>query len=282
MLASTLFTTLAVLGTASAAPAQPVEDSANSAYANSTLAARGTEGKSVPENWPLIYWTMVENELVGTVSERNPDSMFEKCVVQYWGKRREDSEGEYQEAHVRCWKKTKWVAWDIKRMGDVSNCDTESKSETWTIEKGQTSTWDASAGIEGLFKMFSINLGASMSKSESKNSGYSRTVECNPDFKDKKCLIAGQAVIELETREGWVRLYPEDVDKKDENKMYDRWHGKSDQHPYGMEYYQEQVYRHVDYEYADGWNHWEGIGTEQCISLFDNRNWKASNYLKNE
>lgn len=274
MLASTLFATLAVLGTSMAAPVTEPGTSANPA-----LVARAPGEK--PKNWPIDHFiTLTDNgKLLGIVDEKAAGSVLEKCVVTDWGKEYSNDQGKYRNGYVVCWQKTKHIAWDIRRMGDVNNCDTESKTETWELSEGQRESWEVSASISAAFEAFGFSMSASTSSEHTKNSAYTKSVACNPDFKDKRCLVGGQAILEVETVEGWVKLPPSDVDKKNKNKLYSNWQDVDTQNePYGMyDSFTKNTYRSVDYGgYESGWNTWEGIGQEQCMTIFDNRFYAAT------
>lgn len=277
MLATMLFSALAVLGTSMAAPAYSDSDCLDDIPNNSTLQARFVD--QIPENWPLEYWVDYDNsKLVGTVKEHQAESPLAECRAAYWGKSHWRGDGRYTDAYLICRQNTKRVAWDIKRIGEVVNCGTEKVSTTWEVTEGQTETFGANAGLEATFEGFGVNLGMSASQTSSKSEHYSQTVECDPAFKDKKCKIAGQALLELHVVEGWVNIPDADVDKKQAGKFYKTWqNGNADQEPYGMRDFKSIVHRHVDYEgYADGWNAWEGIGQAECVDIIENRHYKAS------
>lgn len=273
MLAATLFSTLAVLGTTMAAPANGDAFSTG----NSTLLARAAVG-DVPENWPINGWVIVDGKLVGTVEEDPAANPLADCKVDQWGKTKKNDLGEYKNAHIKCRQWTKKAAWDIRRMGSATNCGTENKTETWTLSEGQTTEFGVNANVEATFSLFKVNIGASFKKTSSKNQGYTKTVSCNPTFKDIKCRIAAQAAIEMETVEGWVRIPIADVDEKDKDKVYSNWQGvNADDALLGIDdQASRKNYRHVDYDnYPDGWNDWEGIGQRECVDIIDNKYYKA-------
>lgn len=274
MLATTLFSALAVLGTSMAAPA----------CGNSTMVARAAVG-DIPEKWPISGWVTVDGKLVGTVEEQPAENPLADCKVDHWGKKHKNDQGEYKNAYIKCRQWTKKGAWDIRRMGTETNCGTENKTETWTLNEGQTTEFGVNAGVEGTFSMFKVNLGASVKKTSSKNQGYTKAVSCNPTFKDIKCRIASQAVIEMETVEGWVRIPVGEVDEKNKDKTYSNWQGVNKEDALlGIDDQGKRVnYRHVDYDnYPDGWNDWEGIGHRECVEIIDNKYYKATLLIDNK
>lgn len=265
MFAGTLIPLLALIGT-SAMPTHQVPGDLERRD-NSTLVRRLPY--SPPESFDLMYWTLDNSVITGTVTEELAESPLANCRKVDMKNLFMVGDERYVDVKLACMQRKRQQIIDLRRIGDIKNCDTGTQTETWTVTDSVTTTEEASAGLKATFEAFGLDASVSAKEEQTHSDSYTIEVGCG-DFRGKKCQVGGKAVIRLDVIEGWVSVPATALASSPITTWRDQ---DTTQEPYGMRDFKNDVtHTFGDYgSYASGWNSWEELGEENCRLLLDNK-----------